>query len=52
VDAGTEAAIIKAMERLMCGRTTFMIAHRLSTLENCDLRLQLENGHLLMWSRS
>ncbi|MFB9266626.1 ABC transporter ATP-binding protein [Bradyrhizobium erythrophlei] len=52
VDVGTEAAIIEAMERLMCGRTTFMIAHRLSTLENCDLRLQLENGHLLMWSRS
>jgi len=45
VDVGTEAAIIEAMERLMCGRTTFMIAHRLSTLENCDLRLQLENGH-------
>jgi ATP-binding cassette, subfamily B, bacterial len=52
VDVGTEAAIIEAMERLMCGRTTFMIAHRLSTLENCDLRLQLENGHLLMWGRS
>jgi ATP-binding cassette subfamily B protein len=45
VDVATEAAIIEAMERLMCGRTTFMIAHRLSTLENCDLRLQLENGH-------
>jgi ATP-binding cassette subfamily B protein len=52
VDVGTEAAIIEAMERLMCGRTTFMIAHRLSTLENRDLRLQLENGHLLMWGRS
>ena len=37
VDAGTEAAIMEAMERLMRGRTTFMIAHRLSTLANCDL---------------
>ena len=35
------------MERLMCGRTTFMIAHRLSTLEKCDLQLQLENGCLV-----
>jgi ATP-binding cassette subfamily B protein len=46
VDVGTEAAIIEAVERLMCGCTTFMIAHRLSTLENCELRLQLQNGHL------
>jgi ATP-binding cassette subfamily B protein len=47
VDVGTEGAIIEAMERLMCGRTTFMIAHRLSTLEKCDLRLQLKNGYLV-----
>jgi len=47
VDIATEAAIMEAMERLMCGRTTFMIAHRLSTLEKCDLQLQLENGYLV-----
>ena len=47
VDIATEAAIMEAMERLMCGRTTFMIAHRLSTLEKCDLQLQLENGCLV-----
>jgi ATP-binding cassette, subfamily B, bacterial len=47
VDIVTEAAIMEAMERLMCGRTTFMIAHRLSTLEKCDLQLQLENGCLV-----
>jgi len=35
-----------AMERLVQGRTTFMIAHRLSTLDKCDLRLLLENGRL------
>jgi ABC-type multidrug transport system ATPase subunit len=46
VDLKTEAAIIDAMERLMSGRTTFMIAHRLSTLENCELRLELERGRL------
>jgi ATP-binding cassette subfamily B protein len=47
VDAGAETAIMEAMERLMCERTTFIIAHRLSTLEKCDLRLQLENGYLV-----
>jgi ATP-binding cassette subfamily B protein len=47
VDVKTEAAILKATERLMRGRTTFMIAHRLSTLENCDVMLELEHGHLV-----
>jgi ATP-binding cassette, subfamily B, bacterial len=44
VDLKTESAIMDAMERLMHGRTTLMIAHRLSTLSQCDLRLALENG--------
>jgi ATP-binding cassette subfamily B protein len=43
----TEAAILKATERLMRGRTTFMIAHRMSTLENCDVMLELEHGRLV-----
>jgi ATP-binding cassette subfamily B protein len=47
VDVRTEAAIIEAMERLMRGRTTFMIAHRLSTLRSCDLLLVLEKGRLV-----
>jgi ATP-binding cassette subfamily B protein len=47
VDVETEAAIMEAMERLMSGRTTFMIAHRLSTLERCDVRLVLEAGRVL-----
>jgi ATP-binding cassette subfamily B protein len=46
VDLKTEATIIEATERLMSGRTTFLIAHRLSTLEGCDLRLQIERGRL------
>jgi ATP-binding cassette, subfamily B, bacterial len=46
VDVETEAAIMQALERLMRGRTTFIIAHRLSTLEKCDMRLRLENGRL------
>jgi len=46
VDTKTEAAIMEAMERLMCGRTTFMIAHRLGTLANCDMRLEVEGGRV------
>lgn len=46
VDVGTEAAIVEAMERLMAGRTTFMIAHRLTTLDVCDARLAMESGRL------
>jgi ATP-binding cassette, subfamily B, bacterial len=47
VDARTEAQILGAMERLMRGRTAFMIAHRTSTLEICDARLQLEHGRVV-----
>jgi len=44
LDTGTEALVIAALERLMEGRTTFMIAHRLSTLERCDVRLEIVDG--------
>jgi ATP-binding cassette subfamily B protein len=47
VDIKTEAIIIEAMERLMEGRTTFLIAHRLSTLENCDVLLEVRNGKVI-----
>jgi ATP-binding cassette subfamily B protein len=47
VDVHTEAAIIEATERLMSGRTTFMIAHRLGTLKSCDMLLVLEQGRLV-----
>jgi ATP-binding cassette subfamily B protein len=46
VDHMTEALIMEAVERLMRGRTTFMIAHRLSTLECCDLRVRIGSGNL------
>jgi len=46
VDVHTEAAIMEATERLISGRTTFMIAHRLSTLKTCDLILVLDQGRL------
>jgi ATP-binding cassette subfamily B protein len=47
VDTKTEAAIMEAMERLMQGRTTFIIAHRLGTLANCDALLRIEQGRLV-----
>src|SRR5215210_2837743 len=46
VDVRTEALILQALDRLMQGRTTFMIAHRLSTLDACDVRLQVEHGRV------
>jgi ATP-binding cassette subfamily B protein len=47
VDMQTEAAIIDAMERLMAGRTTFIVAHRLATLAHCDVVYAVEDGRLL-----
>ena len=47
VDVRTEADIMEAMEQLMVGRTTLMIAHRLSTLDRCDIRIQLEHGRIV-----
>ena len=47
VDVGTEALIMEAMARLMAGRTTIMIAHRLSTLDDCHLRMQIERGEIV-----
>ena len=47
VDIETEQIIMRATQRLMIGRTTFMIAHRLSTLGNCQLRFRLNNNRLI-----
>src|SRR5439155_22013238 len=46
IDARTEAQILEAMELLMRGRTAFMIAHRQSTLEICDARIEVEHGRV------
>ncbi|HLE30409.1 MAG TPA: ABC transporter ATP-binding protein [Anaerolineales bacterium] len=44
VDTETEAAIREALERLMAGRTTLVIAHRIQSVMNADLILVLEGG--------
>lgn len=46
LDIKTEAQIIEAMERLMEGKTTFMITHRLDTLSSCNVILHVENGKI------
>ena len=44
LDVETEALVMEAIERLMEGRTTFIIAHRLSTVRRCDRILVLRDG--------
>ena len=47
VDTRTERAIVEAMERLMAGRTSFVIAHRLSTVTDADLILVMDHGDIV-----
>src|SRR5439155_277455 len=47
IDSKTEAVILEALDRLMVGRTSFMIAHRLSTVHHADLMLVLDQGRLV-----
>lgn len=47
VDTQTEYEIQEALERLVSGRTTFAIAHRLSTLKNADRLLVLDRGRIV-----
>ena len=47
LDVKTEAAIVEAMEHLALGRTTFIITHRASALNHCDLILRIELGRVM-----
>ena len=47
VDSRTELLIRQAMQRLRRGRTSFMIAHRLSTVRNADLILVMDHGRIV-----
>ena len=47
VDTQTEKLIQEALDRLMEGRTTFVIAHRLSTVRRADLILVMDNGQIV-----
>lgn len=47
IDTRTEALIEKGMDRLMEGRTVFVIAHRLSTVRNANAIMVIENGEII-----
>ncbi|MBW4502853.1 MAG: ABC transporter ATP-binding protein/permease [Scytonema hyalinum WJT4-NPBG1] len=47
LDSESEALVQEALERLMEGRTVFIIAHRLSTVRRCDRILVLERGQIV-----
>jgi ATP-binding cassette subfamily B protein/subfamily B ATP-binding cassette protein MsbA len=47
VDAETEALIMQGFERLMAGRTTFIIAHRLSTVRKADVIVVIRGGQIV-----
>lgn len=47
IDTRTEEIVQKGMDSLMEGRTVFVIAHRLSTVQNSDVIMVLENGHII-----
>ncbi len=51
VDTQTERMIQEALDRLMEGRTTFVIAHRLATVRRADLILVMENGRIVQRGR-
>lgn len=47
IDTRTEAIVQKGMDALMKGRTVFVIAHRLSTVQNSDVIMVLDHGHII-----
>ena len=47
IDTRTEIRIQKAFEEMMCGRTSFIVAHRLSTICNADVILVMRDGHII-----
>jgi ABC-type multidrug transport system fused ATPase/permease subunit len=47
LDAATEARVSRALKTLMAGRTTFIIAHRLSTVRDADEILVFDNGQIV-----
>ncbi len=46
IDPGTEQEILGALDGAMAGRTTFLVAHRVSTLERADLVMVLKDGQV------
>lgn len=51
IDPATEHEILEAMDRAIAGRTTFIVAHRISTLQRADLILVLDRGRIVQQGR-
>lgn len=47
IDTHTEQLVLEGMNRLMKGRTVFVIAHRLSTVEDSDVIMVMDQGHII-----
>ena len=47
IDTRTEVRIQKAFQRMMEGRTSFIVAHRLSTIRDADVILVMKDGHII-----
>ena len=47
IDTRTEIRIQRAFEKLMNGRTRFIVAHRLSTIKNADIILVMKDGNII-----
>ena len=47
IDSRTEALVQEGMDRLMKGRTVFVIAHRLSTVQNADVIMVIDGGRII-----
>ena len=47
IDTRTEIRIQKAFDTLMKGRTSFIVAHRLSTIQEADIILVMRDGHIV-----
>ena len=47
IDTRTEARIQKAFQQMMEGRTSFIVAHRLSTIRQADVILVMKDGHVI-----
>ena len=47
IDTRTEVRIQKAFQRMMEGRTSFIVAHRLSTIQDADVILVMKDGHII-----
>ena len=51
IDTRTEVKVQKAFEELMEGRTSFIVAHRLSTIQEADLILVMKDGNIIEHGR-